>query len=259
MKLLDKFRGPRRARSASTAETVGPVFTAQPEPAAPFFVIGDIHGCLQQLGDLLLEIEKREEVPQVICVGDMIDRGEHSAGVLRLLRRLNGEFGELVTCIKGNHEAMMLDFIDDPEKHGGRWLRNGGLQTLASFRIGRGANTSHAEVRDALVEALGVDMIDWLQGLPLTWQSGNVVVVHAGADPKLPLDMQASETLLWGSSDFSRVSRSDGMWVVHGHTIVRDPAARLGRISIDTGAYATGRLSAAYIRPGRVTFLQSGS
>ena len=79
------------------------------------------------------------------------------------------------------------------------------------------------------------------------YSSGNVHVVHAGADPARPLDRQSAHTLIWGHPDFLRRPRRDGQWVVYGHTIVDVVAAENGRIGVDTGAYATGRLSAALI------------
>lgn len=257
MKLLQRLMGKPKAKAPGPQGAPGPVFDAPIAPDTNFFVIGDIHGCLQKLADLLMQIEQLEDVPRVIVVGDMVDRGEHSAGVLNLLKRLNGEFGDLVTCLKGNHESMLLRFIDDPEATGDRWMRNGGLQTLASYKVNKLQGTTHTDLRDQLVQAMGIEMIDWLIALPLMWQSGNVAVVHAGADPKLPLDAQADEILMWGHGDFQRIDRSDGIWIVHGHTIVRQARSENGRISIDTGAYATGRLTAAYIRPGQVSFLSS--
>ncbi|MBP0484721.1 metallophosphoesterase family protein [Sagittula salina] len=254
MKLLEKLLG-KPARTARDLYSV-PEFDAPVAPDESFFVIGDVHGCLQKLADLLLEIEKIEETPRVIVVGDMVDRGEHSGPVLSLLRRLSREFGDYVICLAGNHEEMLLNFLDDPETAGNRWLRNGGLQTLASYKIGRQPSETMADLALRLREAMGEDIIAWLRALPDSWQSGNVAVVHAGADPALPLDCQTRDVLTWGHSEFGRRDRTDGIWIVHGHTIVRQPKAERGRISVDTGAYATGRLTAAHIRPGEVTFLE---
>jgi len=156
---------------------------------------------------------------------------------------------------------MMLGFIDDPEKKGARWLRYGGLQTLASFGIGGVTSSSEGAAlttaRDALKETMGDALCTWLRDLPATWRSGNVTVVHAGADPVTPLTLQSSKTFMWGHPDFDRVLRTDGTWVAHGHTVVEQPTAQGGKIAVDTGAYATGQLTAAYVTSGDVTFLQS--
>lgn len=218
-------------------------------PDAPFQAVGDIHGRADLLERL---IPMLDDGMTRVFVGDYIDRGEDSAAVLARLM----ESGAI--CLKGNHEQMMLDFLDSPERRGGRWLRNGGLQTLASFGVGLSDAADPAalkEARDALRERMGEEMERWLRNLRLDWSSGNVAVVHAGADPELPMEDQAPEVLIWGHPAFERVQRRDGLWVVHGHTIVDAPGTEGGRISIDTGAYATGRLTAATVAEGEVTFL----
>jgi serine/threonine protein phosphatase 1 len=106
---------------------------------------------------------------------------------------------------------------------------------------------------------MGDAMIDWLRARPLSWGSGNVWSVHAGADPGLPMTRQPDEVLIWGHPAFRSTPRTDGQWVIHGHTIVDAPCAHLGRIALDTGAYATGRLSAAAISADGVDFIQTGA
>ncbi len=170
--------------------------------------------------------------------------------------------GGLMTCLMGNHEHMMLRFLDDPVAHGSRWLRYAGLQTLASFKIASvpGASSSADEwvdLRNRSGAALGPDLIEWVRNLPSIWTTGNVAVVHAGADPEIPIEQQSRATLLWGHPEFDKRPRSDGVWVVHGHTIVDAPQSVDGRISIDTGGYATGRLTAALIETSKVSFLSS--
>ena len=108
--------------------------------------------------------------------------------------------------------------------------------------------------RDQLVAGMGDFMLQWLKGLPSIWRSGNVAVVHAGANPLVPKESQSSAVLHWGHPDFSKRRRNDGVWVMHGHTIVNEPQIENGRIGIDTGAYATGRLTLAYVDAGGVTF-----
>lgn len=230
----------------------GPAF-GDPAPAAPLCVIGDVHGCLPLLDRMLAQVPQGH---RIILAGDYIDRGEQSAGVLRCLQARPE-----LTCLKGNHEDMLLRFLQNPAREGGLWLRNGGLQTLASFGI-RGARPqmSAAELqdcRDRLQAAMGTELIAWLAGLRTWMLSGNVLVAHAGADPRAAPDAQREDTLLWGHPDFFRIPRRDGIWVVHGHTIVRAPAAERGRIAVDTGAYATGNLSAVCLDGGAPRFLSA--
>ncbi|MFD2739621.1 metallophosphoesterase family protein [Sulfitobacter aestuarii] len=221
---------------------------AAPSPDSAFIALGDIHGRL----DLLERALQNADLP-VICVGDYIDRGDQSAEVLRCLQARPE-----VTCLMGNHEEMMLNFLAQPVRHGPRWLRNGGLQTLASFGIARISDSAEGKnltaARDALAEALGPELLRWVGTLPTCHRNGNIAILHAGADPQLPIDAQSRDTLLWGHPEFRRMPRSDGIWVLHGHTIVDAPRAQDGVISIDTGAYATGRLTAARIDGEGVSF-----
>lgn len=232
-------------------------FTAQVAPEGRVFVVGDVHGEAAALEALLTAIGSEDPEATIVFVGDYVDRGEGSADVLRRVMALNSEDPARRICLRGNHEQMMLDFLEAPERTGDRWLRYGGLQTLASFDVSRPSGATLEALRDSLRDAMGPELVDWMQALPLRWQSGNVAVVHAAADPSVPIDRQSPQTLMWGHPNFMKATRSDGLWVVHGHTIVDAATAVDGRISVDTGAYATGRLTAACIEPGEVRFLSN--
>ena len=233
-----------------------------PPPDQPFLAIGDVHG----RADLLLELDGLIEVGYadwpVVFLGDYIDRGEQSRKVLELLMSVYPGDGPITACLMGNHERMLLDFLDDPVERGGRWLRNGGLQTLASFNVAppsTGADDPLAmeATCQRLARAMGDEMIAWLRALPLIWRSGDVWAVHGGADPALAMDAQQPQTLMWGHPQFMRKARNDGQCVVHGHTVVDAPYAADSRIAVDTGAYATGRLTAAAISADGVEFVQT--
>ncbi len=233
-----------------------PEFDAPLAPEETIAVIGDVHGSDRLLISLLNRLNGLDPAPdKLVFVGDLIDRGENSANVISVVYGLQRRLDGNAILVRGNHEQMMLDFIDAPVQAAARWLRYGGLQTLASFGIGDASETmSEARalrIRDALFEALGPTLIDWLRDAPTRFSTGNVHVVHAGADPALPLHQQAADALTWGHPDFLTRTRRDGQWVVYGHTIVDEVTATNGRIGVDTGAYATDRLSAALIAPGR--------
>jgi serine/threonine protein phosphatase 1 len=250
-----------------SASDVPASFDAAVAPEEPIYVVGDIHGRLDLFERVLSRInehfeENKFDSCKLVCVGDYIDRGEHSAQVLERLFGLSLEFPDQVVCLVGNHEQMLIDFLREPESRGRRWFRNGGLQTLASFSVGGVSETSQEadlkRARDDLRAAMPAGLEDWLCALPMMFQSGNIVVAHAGADPTRALDDQEEKALLWGSSKFRRAVREDGNWVVYGHWIVDEPVVGEGRIGIDTGAYATNRLTSVALRPtGEVGFLTS--
>jgi serine/threonine protein phosphatase 1 len=245
--ILDRLApGRRRAED--------PVFDAPLAPAEPLAVIGDVHGCDGLLARILTDLEAHAPQHRVVVVGDVIDRGEDSAGVLR---RLQARPGTL--CLRGNHEDMLLRFLREPERAGRGWLSNGGLQTLASFGVGGlGLGADGRALRDAAMRlraAMGEELLAWMQVWPLSFRSGNVLVVHAGADPRREPDDQDEQVLLWGHPRFESELRTDGVWVVHGHVIRPAPEVEAGRIAVDTGAFATGHLTAALIAPGQGEFV----
>ncbi|KAB7609849.1 serine/threonine protein phosphatase [Amylibacter sp. SFDW26] len=226
------------------------------EPLESIFIIGDIHGCADLLKQIL---RKRPDGTRLIFVGDLIDRGHQSAEVLSIVKKLCDQ-GAI--CLMGNHEKMMLDFLERPTEKGSRWLRHGGLQTLQSYNV-RGINERSSDqellaARDVLRRVLPDGMERWIRDLPLQWSSGNVHVVHAAADPKAPMGQQLAKVLLWGSRQIMACPRLDCQWVVHGHTIVEKANIINGCVAIDTGAYATNLLTGAYISFGKVTFIETG-
>lgn len=240
---------------------------ARPCPDTPHFVVGDVHGTLELLEHILEQIdhvigtlELRD--PKLVFVGDYIDRGPSSAAVLKRLYELATEFPENVTCILGNHEQMMLDFIEAPEARHARWFRNGAPQTLASFGIEIPDEIEWAATANAIAMALrtqlGEPIEDWLRSLPTSISSGNLMITHAGTDPGRAIDDQSPRVLLWGHPEFLTRTRTDGQWVAHGHTIMDSAICADGRISVDTGGYASGCLTAAVVLPdGTVEFLQT--
>ncbi|MEX0317515.1 MAG: metallophosphoesterase family protein [Ruegeria sp.] len=231
-------------------------------PIAPdhrFYAVGDIHGRLDLLEELLTQLDP--DYP-LVFVGDYIDRGENSAGVLRRLRILARDERRQVICLLGNHEEMLLRFVDDPKRVGRLWLQNGGLQTFASFGVTDVTEVTSGDgavaAAESLSAAMGEDLLDWLRTRPLTWQCGNVIVAHAAMDPTVSVAEQDRRVLLWGRPALGEHRRQDGFWLVHGHTIVPEPCLQDGLISIDTGAFVTGQLTAAEISRGRVRFITTG-
>ena len=225
-----------------------------PQPERPVIVIGDIHGRLDLLERLLARLDRDHHDARKVFVGDYVDRGPNSRGVLDRLQGLSDAI-----CLTGNHEQMMLGFLDDPTEHSDRWLRNGGGETLASYGIPLDPEPSAAAILFAartLADTMTQEGIAWLRDLPLQWRSGNVLVTHAGPDPTEPFENQPEKVFTWGHNQFLRRTRTDGIWVAHGHWALDKPFFGKSRISVDTGAWFTGKLTAARIDPdGDVRFI----
>lgn len=149
------------------------------------YAIGDIHGCLDKLRSLLLRCEMHAEgrPSAFVFVGDYIDRGPQSCGVIDCLIDLKMQHGENVVTLMGNHEAMALAAIDGSGS-ARMWLAQGALATLASYGV-----TEASELPGAHV--------DWLRALPLSYNDGRRFFVHAGVNPGAPLDAQDEFDLLW--------------------------------------------------------------
>jgi len=232
------------------------------DPEGLTYVVGDAHGRADLLRDLLRRIHAEagdwQERPRLVFLGDYVDRGEQVRETLDLLievaegwRRVEPVF------LMGNHERMLLDFLERPEAEA-RWFHVGGLQTLASYGIGAAdvlcMRPDLVAVRDRLDAALGPHRA-FVEATRLSYRIGNLLCVHAAADPALPAELQTEKALLWGHREFFRTPREDGLWTIHGHVIVPEPKIESGRISIDTGAYHSDRLTAARISRGQISFL----
>lgn len=244
-------------------------YPALPLPSTPLCVIGDVHGRSDLLDLLVRQICASQTTAgmRVVLVGDLIDRGPDAAGVLERVRDWVAHpapFAEVI-CLMGNHEAMMLDFLAEPALRGPRWLTHGGDASVQSFglspyqRMDR-EDPSSAEarliaLRDELRRAMPEGLEDWLKGLCSLWQDQALVVSHAGADPTRPMAHQTVQSLLWGHPDFRNQQRQDGLWVAHGHVTTAQPSARAGRIAVDTGAWKTGRLTAALLDQDGLRFV----
>jgi serine/threonine protein phosphatase 1 len=195
--------------------------------------------------------------PSIVFLGDYIDRGVHSRGVIeRILAIPRDEFD--VYCTRGNHEAALLTFLEHPET-GPRWLTLGGRETLFSYGVKSPTpNASEYDFRraaSALRAAMPPSHLKFLQRLHLYIRLGDYLFVHAGLRPGRPLLKQCESDLLEIREPFLNSKARWPFVVVHGHSPVSRAAARNGRIMLDTGAYATGRLSAVRLEGDNVTFL----
>lgn len=234
--------------------TAAPTTPPLPRPTTPICVVGDLHGMADLLQAMLALIAAQPEGPsaRIVFTGDIIDRGPASAAVLTALHHLCRSDPARHICLMGNHERMLLDFLAGPARCGKRWIAAGGCETLVSFgltaRIAAATPAARfAALADALRAVLPDGLSEWLATLPLYWQEAGFAVVHAGADPALSLPDQPPAALLWGHRRFQTTPRPDGLWIAHGHTIMPEVSIANGRISVDTGAYHTGILSALWL------------
>ncbi|WP_419908136.1 metallophosphoesterase family protein [Hoeflea sp.] len=212
------------------------------------YAIGDVHGHDHLLEQMLARIvsdrmERHAGRPAtIVSLGDYVDRGPDSAGVIDRLMR--GVAGFDTVCLKGNHEAMLLACVDtDDRQVWQHWMRNGGTATMGSFGLDPARNGG----AKALVEAVGLERIAFLRRLPLYHATADYLFVHAGIVPGRPIEEQSERDLLWIRDRFLDSDRDHGRLVIHGHTPVAEPDIRPNRIGIDTGAFMTGRLTAVVL------------
>lgn len=229
------------------------------------YAIGDIHGRSDLLSELLRLIEQdaAHSPPHarktLVFLGDYVDRGPDSRGVIEKL--CHGlPHGFEAVFLKGNHEEILLEFLDDPTLLGS-WRRNGGERTLESYGVDCGRlareNAKPAAWRDAFASALPPAHVNFLRHLRLTHEIGDYAFVHAGVRPGVPLDAQDPADLLWIRDEFLTSQEPFGKIVVHGHTPGACPVVRSNRIGIDTGAVFSEHLTALRLEDGRTEFLRT--
>jgi serine/threonine protein phosphatase 1 len=247
------------------------MFERAPPPAAEFafgrvgFAVGDIHGRADLLGEMMALLEERAEAerrdagePIVIFLGDYVDRGPQSSAVIDML--LSGRpRGFERRYLKGNHEQSMLLFMETPLENRA-WVLQGGAETLISYGVQPpppvgASDEDWIAVGTALKERVPEPHKAFLNGLERYAALGDYAFVHAGVDAARTLEEQTDDDLFWSRDRFIASKRKFSHRVVHGHTPVDKPYADQRRIAVDTGAYASGTLTAARFEGPDVAFL----
>lgn len=197
--------------------------------------VGDIHGCLRQLTELLAQVAPTD-LDQVVFLGDYVDRGPDSAGVIDYLINFAGSFPATV-FLRGNHEQMFADYLAgrDPSA----FLINGGLKTLASYhKLGQWpVPATHRAFLDALRSS---------------YETPDFIFVHAGMRPGIPLAEQDDLDLAWIRREFISSDYDWGKPVVYGHTPVEEPVLSDKRLGLDTGCVYGRRLTCCEVRTRRI-------
>lgn len=227
------------------------------------YCIGDIHG----RADLLEEIHQEiladaagfDGEKYVVYLGDFVDRGPHTRQVLDLLLAEPLPGFEAV-YLQGNHEQILLSFLEHPEATAS-WLNFGGREALYSYGIALAHIPSRSEVfalANRFNEVLPDTHREFLQNCAFSWQCGSYYFVHAGIRPSVALEKQLPEDQLWIRDEFLFSKRDHGVIVVHGHSIVDEPEFLPNRIGLDTGAFRSGVLTCLVLEGDQQRILQTG-
>jgi serine/threonine protein phosphatase 1 len=229
------------------------------------YAIGDIHGCDDELAEVHERIAGDLSASplrdhRIVHIGDYVDRGQASREVLERLSAMAAEDHNAI-FLRGNHDQVLLDFLDDPALHADLYLSDniGGMETLRSYgvaanRLGilpRGAARLAADLR----KRMPADHLRFLQGLRTWVQFGDFVFVHAGIRPGVAMEEQDPEDLIWIREEFLFDGSDYGAVIVHGHTSVSAPEVLPNRINIDTGAVFGGPLTCLVLEGTDYRFL----
>lgn len=259
-------RSASRPANRSQAEPVGVSELTLPdgpllEADARVYAIGDVHGRADLLERLLDKIEADisgfEGTAHLVFLGDYIDRGLQSRQVIEIL--LSDRLKPFEAYfLKGNHEDALLSFLSDPG-FGPKWAAYGGRETLVSYGVrpprSLSLNSEWEKAHDAFLKAIPNVHQKFLMTLPTSVRIGGYGFAHAGLRPGKTFAEQNDEDLMWIRDEFLGGKSTFDVMVVHGHTPVDQPHSDHRRINVDTGAYFTGRLTAAKLTGTTVEFI----
>ena len=232
------------------------------------YAVGDIHGCnilLQKIHNKILATSKDIEGQKLlIYLGDYIDRGTDIKGTIQTLIDFQPENFTKVFLL-GNHEQMLLDFMDGKRNSLYIWLGNGGLETLESYGSDMNSYIDHSMelkgeelIRKQFTRLLPFSHKNFFNQLILNYEWGNYFFVHAGINPDFPLDKQEKETMLWTrEKSFYKSTMTYHKIIVHGHTPVEKVEKLSCRINLDTGAFYSGKLSCFINHSNKVSYFDS--
>lgn len=227
------------------------------------YAIGDVHGCYKALDSLLSRIQHHDEgLPTkktfYVFLGDLIDRGPDSARVIEFLRNKSLE-ADNYYFLTGNHEEVFLQSIDGDLESLERWLSYGGHETLQSYGVKQKLLLSQdfESIWRKMKKVIPETHIDFIRSFVDSIEFGDYFLAHAGIDPYKPLKKQNRQDLLWIREPFLSFKKPLEKVVIHGHTIEKKVKRYTHRISVDTGAYNGGPLSAVCLEGTDMSILRS--
>jgi serine/threonine protein phosphatase 1 len=195
------------------------------------FIIGDIHGCLDALKKLMDKIPWRPDRDRLIFLGDFVDRGKNSKGVVDYILALH-RCSSQIECLIGNHEVLLLNYMDGKDR--GLYFLNGGWSTLESYRAERPQEDG---------SLIPEDHISFFRSLKTYLELEDYYVVHAGFRPGVELENQLLEDMTWIREPFIYSGYDFGKRVIFGHTPFHEPLVLENKIGLDTGAVYGNRLT----------------
>lgn len=212
-------------------------------PDESFCAVGDIHGRLDLWKSLQNKIKNQDGL-RFVFLGDYIDRGMDSAGIIDELISFKQKKPDTI-FVRGNHEQVLLDILGGNYDLISQWIQVGGRETLMSYYLPVPTKPKECkELQKTMVKTIPQSHQEFLADTQYFWQSGDIVCVHAGLAEGFLENRQFHEDMLRVREPFLSAGDVFGCLVIHGHTIVEEVEERPWRISMDTGAYATGKLSA---------------
>lgn len=212
--------------------------------STPIYAVPDIHGHADKL-DAALSLIEEDGGPdaKILFLGDYIDRGPDSKGVLQML--VDGKVaGRNWVFLKGNHDRFLEYFFENPMRFDPQFLvgyswfheRLGGIATMASYGVEVREGRRHFEILAEAQDAVPKSHLDFIRNLDLTYQQDGLLFVHAGIRPEVPLGQQKEQDLVWIREEFHDFRKPHPWLIVHGHSVVKQPTHYGNRINLDAGA-----------------------
>jgi len=198
------------------------------------FAIGDIHGCLEKLEELMAKLDIDRQKDTLVFIGDYIDRGKSGKEVVDYVLRLQNEYQKVV-CILGNHEQMFMRYLAGMDES--MYLSNGGVSTLSSYEIFLSDETEKRKRK------IPENHLRFFESLLPYYETDGYIFVHAGIRPGISLKEQTLDDLLWIRYEFIENEKDFGKTVIFGHTPLMSPLIEKNKIGIDTGAVYGGKLT----------------